>query len=212
MRIIGIIAALMLCASHVAAQTNDLTKEDMEQLLKQTQLKVNQFNGYVSFIAKKTKYKTAKQQTEVERTKNAYIKEALKLFIGGGKAYTDEYGNRHPAPIMQVSRIQRNGSVDITDRHIEEYLTRLKTLNYTYVKVTAGDAYFCSEARQVGESRYVATLSFRQFFVGKLGEVSIIRDQTDKTVTVYIERTTVEGKTFWTILLGDIKVEATQSK
>ena len=201
---------MVLCTNHIFAQTNDLTKDDMEQLLRQTQLKVNQFNGYISFIAKKEWYKNQQQQTENERAKDAYIKEALKLFIGGGKEYVDEYGNQHPAPIMQVSRVDRSGNVDIINREIGDYLVRLKNLRYTYVKVTAGDAYFCSEARQIGENKYVATLSFRQFFVGKKGEVTVTRDQTDKTVTVYIEKKIVDGRSVWTVLLGDIKVEATQ--
>lgn len=201
---------MVLCTNHIFAQTNDLTKDDMEQLLRQTQLKVNHFNSYISFIAKKERYKNQQQQTENERVKDAYIKEALKLFIGGGKEYVDEYGNQHPAPIMQVSCVDRSGNVDIINREIGDYLVRLKNLRYTYVKVTAGDAYFCSEARQIGENKYVATLSFRQFFVGKKGEVTVTRDQTDKTVTVYIEKKIVDGRSVWTVLLGDIKVEATQ--
>ena len=204
------IIALMLCTSNVFGQTNDLTQEDMAQLLQQTQLKVNQFNGYISFIAKKERYKSEQQQNEIERNKNAYIKEALKLFIGGGKDYVDEYGNQHPAPIMQVSRVLRNGRVDVIDRKISEYLVRLKNLRYSYVKVTSGDAFFCSDARQVGENKYVATLSFRQYFIGKSGEVTITSDITDKTVTVYIEKKVIDGRSRWTVLLGDIKVDATE--
>lgn len=204
------IVAMMLCVGQVYGQTSDLTQEDMRELLRQAQLKVDQFNNYVAFIAKKEKYKNAQRQTENERTKDAYIKSALKLFIGGGKDYYDEYGNWHPAPIMQVSKISRNGNVDVIDRAVSDYLVRLKNLSYTYVKVTAGDAYFCSEARQIGENKYVATLSFRQFFIGKKGELTVTRDQTDKTVTVYIEKKNVDGRSVWTVLLGDIKVEATQ--
>lgn len=204
------VIAIMLCNCYVFGQTNDLTQEDMEQLLRQTQLKVNQFNGYIAFIAKKERYKSQQQQAEVERNKDEYIKQALKLFIGGGKDYVDEYGNTCPAPIMQVSRIMRNGKVDIIDRKISDYLVRLKNLRYSYVKVTAGDAFFCSDARQVGENKYVATLSFRQYFVGKNGEVTITSDITDKTVTVYIEKKVIDGRSMWTVLLGDIKVDATE--
>ena len=204
------VIAIMLCSSHVFGQTNDLTQEDMDQLLLQTQLKVNQFNGYISFIAKKEKYSSQQQQREVESNKDAYIKEALKLFIGGGDAIVDEYGNQQPAPIMQVSCVLRNGKVRINDKKIGTYLNNLKYLRYSEVQVTAGDAYFCSEARQVGENKYMTTLSYRQFFVGKQDGKVVYRDKTDKTITVYIEKKVVDGRALWTVLLGDIKVDATE--
>ncbi len=113
---------------------------------------------------------------------------------------------------MQVSCIQRNGKIRVTDKPIQSYLQRLKFLNYTNVTVTAGDAFFCSEARQIGENKYVATLSFRQYFVGKRDGLIVYQDKTDKTVTVYIEKKLIDGKSMWTILLGDIKVDATEQK
>lgn len=202
--------AMFLYANITFGQTNDLTQEDMEQLLVQTQLKVNQFNGYISFIAKKEKYVTPQQQQETERNKNNYIKQALKLFIGGGKDYVDEYGNHQSAPIMQVSCLLRNGETKITDREIGEYLNRLKNMRYTDVRVTAGDAYFCSEARQIGENKYMTTLSYRQYFVGERDGKVVYRDKTDKTVTVYIEKSITDGRSIWTVLLGNIKVDATE--
>lgn len=202
--------AMFLYANIAFGQTNDLTQEDMEQLLVQTQLKVNQFNGYISFIAKKEKYSSLRQQQEIEKNKDAYIRQALKLFIGGGEDYIDEYGNHQPAPIMQVSCLLRNGKTRINDRKIGIYLNNLKNMRYTEVKVTAGDAYFCSEARQIGENKYMTTLSYRQFFVGKIDGRVVYGDKTDKTITVYIEKKIVDGRSIWTVLLGDIKVDATE--
>lgn len=202
--------AMFLYANIAFGQTNDLTQEDMEQLLVQTQLKVNQFNGYISFIAKKEKYSSLRQQQEIEKNKDAYIQQALKLFIGGGEDYIDEYGNHQPAPIMQVSCLLRNGKTRINDRKIGIYLNNLKNMRYTEVKVTAGDAYFCSEARQIGENKYMTTLSYRQFFVGKIDGRVVYGDKTDKTITVYIEKKIVDGRSIWTVLLGDIKVDATE--
>lgn len=202
--------AMFLYANIVLGQTNDLTKEDMEQLLVQTQLKVNQFNGYISFIAKKEKYTSQRQQQEIEKNKDAYIQQALKLFIGDGEDYVDEYGNHQPAPIMQVSCLLRNGKTRINDRKIGVYLNNLKNMRYTEVQVTAGDAYFCSEARQIGENKYMTTLSYRQFFVGKMDGRVVYGDKTDKTITVYIEKKIVDGRSIWTVLLGDIKVDATE--
>ena len=76
---------IMLLSVNLAySQTSDLSKEDMDQLLEQTKHKVNEFNGYVSFIAKKKRYKSLQEQNEMEQSKTEYIKQALKLFIGGG--------------------------------------------------------------------------------------------------------------------------------
>lgn len=210
LKVILSVIAIMLCSNHMFGQTNDLTKDDMDQLLERTKLKVDQFNNYISFIAKKQKYTSLQQQQEVESNKDVYIKEALKLFIGGGEAFVDEYGNPQPAPIMQVSCILRNGKVRIREKEIGTYLNNLKHLRYSEVQVTAGDAYFCSEARQVGENKYMATLSYRQFFVGKQDGRVIYSDKTDKTITVYIEKKVIDGRTQWTVLLGDIKVDATE--
>lgn len=201
---------LILYAGQVWGQTNDLTQEDMDQLLKQTKLKVDQFNNYISFIAKKEKYASLQQQQETEKNKDEYIKEALKLFIGGGDAFVDEYGNQQPARIMQVSCLLRNGKVRVKNRKIRLYLNNLKSLNYSDVQVTAGDAFFTSEARQIGENKYMTTLSYRQFFIGKSDGRVVYDDKTDKTITVYIERQVIDGRSRWAILLGDIKVDATE--
>lgn len=200
---------MLLTMQGAMAQTNDLSKEDMTQLLQYTQQKVNQFNGYVSFIAKKQRYTSQQQQNEVERNKDAYIREALKLFIGKGEDYTDEYGNKQPAPEMQVSSIRRNGQVTVKSKKVSEYLKALKGLNYKNVTITSGDAFFCSEARQIGEGKYVTTLSFRQYFIGERDGRVVYRDKTDKTVTVYIERKNIDGRAQWTVLLGNIEVKAT---
>ena len=209
-KMLFILMVLLFNCGVFYGQTNDLTQDDMDQLLAQTQLKVNQFNGYISFIAKKERYKSAQQQKEIEENKNAYIKEALKLFIGGGDAFVDEYGNQQPARIMQVSCLLRNGTVRVKDKKIRDYLNSLKTLNYSDVQVTAGDAFFTSEARQINENKYMTTLSYRQFFVGKRDGKVVYTDKTDKTITVYIERQVIDGRTRWAVLLGDIKVDATE--
>ncbi len=205
------IIAMVFCVNIAYSQTNDLTKEDMDQLLEQTKHKVNEFNGYISFIAQKKRYKTLQEQTEVEQSKDEYIKQALRLFIGGGKAYTDNDGNYHLAPVMEVSSIARKTRrVRVTDRPIGVYLNNLKNMRYTEVTVTTGDAFFCSDAKQVGDDQYEVTLSFRQYFVGKTDGKVVYSDKTDKTVKVYIKKKVIDGRTRWTVLLGDIKVDATE--
>lgn len=203
---------IMLLSVNLAySQTSDLSKEDMDQLLEQTKHKVNEFNGYVSFIAKKKRYKSLQEQNEMEQSKTEYIKQALKLFIGGGYAYIDEDGNHQPASVMQVSSIsKKTRKTKVTDRDISIYLNNLRNLRYTEVNVTAGDAFFCSDAKQVGPNKYMATLSYRQYFVGKMDGRIVYNDKTDKTVKVYITKTVIDGRTRWTVLLGDIKVDATE--
>lgn len=98
----------------------------------------------------------------------------------------------------------------MTDRDISIYLNNLRNLRYTEVNVTAGDAFFCSDAKQVGPNKYMATLSYRQYFVGKMDGRIVYNDKTDKTVKVYITKTVIDGRTRWTVLLGDIKVDATE--
>ena len=110
---------------------------------------------------------------------------------------------------MQVSSIRRNGQVTVKSKKVSEYLKALKGLNYKNVTITSGDAFFCSEARQIGEGKYVTTLSFRQYFIGERDGRVVYRDKTDKTVTVYIERKNIDGRAQWTVLLGNIEVKAT---
>lgn len=206
-----LIVFMLLSVNLAYSQTSDLSKEDMDQLLEQTKHKVNEFNGYVSFIAKKKRYKSLQEQNEMEQSKTEYIKQALKLFIGGGYAYVDEDGNHQPAPVMQVSSIsKKTRKVKVTDRDISVYLNNLRHLKYTEVNVSAGDAFFCSDARQVGPDKYMATLSFRQYFVGKMDGKIVYSDKTDKTVKIYITKQTIDGRTRWTVLLGDIKVDVTE--
>lgn len=102
-----LIVLMLISINNAYSQTSDLSKEDMDQLLEQTKHKVNEFNGYISFIAKKKRYKSLQEQNEMEQSKTEYIKQALKLFIGGGYAYVDEDGNNQPAPVMQVSSISK---------------------------------------------------------------------------------------------------------
>ncbi len=209
-KMLFVLMVLLFNCGFSYGQTNDLTQDDMDQLLARTQLKVNQFNGYISFIARKERYKSEQQQKEIENNKNAYIAVAMKLFIGDGEEFVDEYGNQQPARYMQVSCLLRNGKVRIRERKIRDYLNSLKTLNYSDVQVTAGDAFFTSEARQISENKYMTTLSYRQFFVGRRDGKVVYTDKTDKTITVYIERQIIDGRTRWEVLLGDIKVDATE--
>lgn len=205
------IFALLLFTIPVIGQTSDLSTEDLLMLQERAKQKVDQFNNYISFIAKRKRYSSWSEQSEDMNNKNAYIKEALKLFIGGGKQSLDIYGNVIPAPTMEVSSInRRTRKTRISSRPISIYLESMKNLNYKEVNVTASDAYFASEAKQISGNQYKVTLSYCQWFVGRRGDGYVYRDKTDKTVEVYITREVVDERVRWTVQLGNIKVDATE--
>ncbi len=191
-------------------RTNDLSKEEMAAFKERAKLKVDQFNNYISFISKKYYPKTAKEQEEIEESKDAYIEQACELFIGNGRDYYDADTNYCKAPQMETSSINRaTNTVKIKSEPVADYLVRMKGLRYNEVYVTASDAYFISEARKVGENQYEATLSYTQTFYGLRDKRIVYRDQTDKTIKVYITRIVIDGRIRWDVLLGDIKVDAT---
>ena len=206
---------MMICAlsfaTGVNAQVNDLSESDLNELTRQAKNKVDQFNDYISVIAKKKKYQTPTEQIEDNRNKDAFIKQALVLFIGGGYQSKDVYGNIIPAPTMETSVLKRNGSTRITTRTIPEYLKHMKQLNYSEVMVKASDAHFTSDVKKVSDKEYQMTLSYAQIYIGKRGEVTVYTDKTRKTIVVHVERYVKDGHTRWTVLLGNVKVDATEA-
>ena len=206
-----LVCALFCACTTTFAQTSNLTKEEMEQFKERAKLKVDQFNNYISFIAKKKRYKNAQEQNEAIQNKKEYIKEALKLFIGGGKESKDCNGNIIPAPEMETSSLNRvTRRVTIKSQKISSYLNHMMNLNYTDVRVTASDAYFASEARQISENEYRVVLTYSQNFYGYRDGRVVYSDKTDKSVEVYIIREKIDGRVRWNVLLGNIKVDATE--
>lgn len=206
---IFLFAWLLLCV-HSSAQINDLSQSDMEALKEQAKNKVDQFNDYISYIASKRRYKNAADQAEDSRNKDLAIVEACKLFIGEGKQSKDNYGNIIPAPIMQTSVKKRNGSIVMREDIIPEYLRKMKNKKYTELVVKSSEAHFTSDAKKVGPDEYEMTLSYAQIYIGKMGEVTVYTDKTRKTIKVYVKRYIVDGRTRWHVLLGSVKVDATE--
>lgn len=200
-----------ICSIQSNAQVSDLSQEDLNELKRQSKLKVDQFNNYISFIASKKRYRSAAEQQEDSRNKDYYIEQALKLFIGKGKESKDTYGNTIPAPTMETSVInRRTNKVRINTKPVGEYLKHLKVLPYTEVIIKASDAHFTSDAKKIGENEYELTLSYAQIYIGKKGEVEVYVDKTRKTIVVHIKRHIKDGRVRWTVLLGNIKVDATE--
>lgn len=195
----------LLTINSLYAQTNDLTEEVKQTIADFAKQRVDQFNDQLTFIAGKKKYS--------DEVKDKYISQALKNFIGGGKAYrNEETGQMEDAPTMEVSSInRRTGFVSVNQLPTETYLQNLKNLNYTEVTVTSSSAHFITEFKQVSDNEYETVMSYVQIFVGKRDNRIVYKDKTEKHVRVHIKKVDLgNGLIKWNVLLGDIQVKATK--
>lgn len=202
-KIISILISALFVTTFAYSQEIYGLDENVRQEVKEyAKEKVNEFNGHLSYIASK------KISDDV---KNDHIYEALLLFIGQGEVSYDQYGNQIPAPTMEVSAINRQtGKTRIRTRLLKTYLNDMKSLNYTEVNVSASEATYISELQHEGDGKYKAVLSYAQIFVGKRDGIVVYRDVTKKSIEVYIEVKKYGDKNLYEILLGNIKVDATQ--
>lgn len=205
--IVFVVIYLLSVTPSLAQIINGLDANVREEVKAYAKEKVDEFNGHLSFIASK-KYGDA--------VKDVHIQQALMLFIGKGKASVDNMGNEIGAPIMQVSfKNRRTGEVRVRDRFLTDYLPAMKNLGYTDVSVTSSEATYISDLQKDGvdddgNERYRAVLSYAQIFVGKRDGIVVYRDLTKKSIEVYITVKTYGDKKLYEILLGNIKVDATE--
>lgn len=184
----------MLLNVHVGnAQTNSLVPEELEMFRTEVKHRVNRFQMYLTFIGSK--------KNDVD-TKQAYVKQALKLFIGNGEDYKDVYGNLQPAVRTQISSKNKKSK---SWRKTKAYLNSLINLSYQEVEISWADVCRVGEFHKVRDGLYVTTVTISQHFVGYRDSGSY-SDTTDKTITVYLEEevTTVGGQ--YRVLFGDIEV------
>lgn len=146
-----------------------------------------------------------------ERNKRA----ALTLFIGKGYEY---YKNnvRNEGVNMQTTSINGLGQTTIKDALMRKYFDNLINLvlngTYTEVNIETTETYDMevSQARQVGENLWECTVTFRQTFEGKNGEIIRYGDVTYKTVKVYMEKIRTDAGDEFKCMLGDVKAGETQ--
>lgn len=201
-KILLLLFVSILGTSFSFAQEIDGLEEVREEVKEYARTRVNEFNGYLSYIASK-KYD--------DKTKDAYIKDALNLFIGKGEESKDNDGNIIPAPQMEVSYInRRTKAVRKKKRPIALYLQGMKGLSYDDVSVTASDAVYISDLKKTSDNKYEAVLSYAQIFIGKKDGIVVYKDLTKKDVRVYIEVIPYNDRKIYKILLGDITVRATE--
>ena len=181
---------------------SEIDSNAREQVKQYAMQRVNEFNGDLSFISSK-KYENS--------VKDFYIREALRLFIGRGEASRDLDGNMIPAPVMEVSSINRRTHAKrVRSRLLKTYLNALKDLRYDEVKVTSSSAVFMSTLQKVGTGRYEAVLTYAQVFVAKNDGITVYRDVTKKSIRVHIRMVENGEQKRYDVLLGDVKVNATE--
>lgn len=189
--------ALLLYSTQIFAQaTNDLSPEELKIFQTEVKNRVNRFQKYITFIGSK--------KNNIE-TKNAYIRQTLKLFIGEGENYKDIDGNIQPAVRMQISDVRTKAK---TWRKTKQYLYNLTKLNYRELNITWADVCRVGEFHKVRDGLYVATVYITQKFEG-------IRDNfhtetiDEKTITVYLEEIVTIAGSRYNIFFGDIEVTET---
>ena len=199
----AIVVSFLLCASTFAQGLETTPElEDFKYQKQYAMQRVNEFNVYLSFITSK-KYENS--------VKDFYIREALRLFIGRGEAIPDLDGNMIPAPVMEVSSINRRTHAKrVRSRLLKSYLHALKDLRYDEVKVTSSSFLFMSTLRKVGTERYEAVLTYDQVFVAKNDGITVYRDVTKKSIRVHIRMVENGEQKRYDVLLGDVKVNATE--
>lgn len=181
---------------------SEIDSNAREQVKQYAMQRVNEFNGDLSFISSK-KYENS--------VKDFYIREALRLFIGRGEASRDLDGNMISAPVMEVSSINRRTHAKrVRSRLLKTYLNALKDLRYDEVKVTSSSAVFMSTLQKVGTGRYEAVLTYAQVFVAKNDGITVYRDVTKKSIRVHIRVVENGEQKRYDVLLGDVKVNATE--
>ena len=206
-----ILALLLLGFIPVSAQTyNDLS----EQIADAAKQQVAQFTDCLSFIVDK-------KQTEENR--NVFREDALKLFIGQGKAYYDNVLDKdgnvidkrpHKPVTMEVTSLRNPKPRKKT---VAEYLSNLvnlankKTYRSVSIMSTQWHDMKVSQVRKIAEDQYVCDVYFEQIFESRgLENKLIYTDKTTKRVTVFITISHTDYGDEYVILLGDIK--ATETK
>lgn len=175
-----------------------------EQIKQYAEQRVNEFNGDLSFISSK------KKEYNKIGVKDFYIREALRLFIGRGEESRDLDGNKIPAPKMEVSSINRRTHAKrVHSNLLTAYLEALKGLSYDEVKITSSRA-FMSNVHRTATGRFEAVLSYAQVFVAKNDGITVYRDVTKKSIRVHISVVEYGEKKRYDVLLGDVKVDATE--
>lgn len=181
----------------VGQTTSNLSQEEIAEIEQRTKDLLTDFQGYLTEIGDKS---------NANNLRDVYIRRALKLFMGEGEPYKID-GKQHNAVIMQVSSL-RNGVETKRNKLMKQYLRDLKNLPYTKVNITQAETVRVSNVYKVGD-HYEATAIFFQYFEGYAKEKLRYKDNTKKTVKVYITYEDDYWGRHWNVKFGDIMVAET---
>lgn len=163
-----------------------LNEEEYTEYSRKAIQKVEEFGNYLSVIADKTKDTDEKDKA---------IEQAVKLFM--------------PNSTIEVSSVNRPG----TNKYkVRDYLTRLKLLPYSSVKLEWSDIEYVSELKQEADGNYYGLIKGQQSFIGysEDGKQPIYSDVTKKNVRVKLQsyQKLIEGveQSNWEVLLGNVGV------
>jgi hypothetical protein len=203
-KILILLIAVLTGIFSASAQSDGLTKEIENTLKEQAMVKVNELTDHISFLMKKSGYDNT--------VKEYHLRAALNLFVGGGRAYTDKWGNQQRAAHMQASRINRaTSAVSIKEYPVSTYLSNLKYLDYDEIIITNSNSTCIGDVYKTGDGEYEAVLSWVQIFVGKKGDMTVYRDKTKKDIVVKMTRNEYDdGIVRWSVLLGDTTAAVTE--
>lgn len=201
-KILSVFVAIFSCSMFMLAENissdPNLEREVIETINTQCAHQVKAFTKHLGFIARKE---------NPDSIKDYHIDACMDLFVGRGDNTYDNEGNVIIyAPRIEVSSIARGTT---NSYFIRKYLERLKDIQYTKIIFKSSKCYLADGGiKKVTENEYVATVSFYQVFQGYKGDLIVYRDKTKKSVTVHIKR---EASGHFSVLLGDVKVDSTQS-
>ena len=187
-----------------------LTKEDVDEINQQIEMKVSVFQGFVSDLASDQLSKKAKEKIRDN---------ALILFIGEGNPFTiliplpnGKYEEKMHKPVQMgifTSKYNPRRKYFL----MKDYLTNL--INSKYKKVIIENAQGLAidkNFRKVSEGRYMTVVHYLQKYTA-FSSTDLKRptywDLTEKTITIYIDRHDIilpDGEVghFWEVKLGDV--------
>lgn len=186
---------------------NQIVDEYNNYITAYSQLKKNQLEGYLHYINQHEPCKDAKEQENIDSAKKAYIREALKLFIGNGEHFVDEEGNYFPPPIVRLCVIDDEGLARETRIELKRFLTRLPYMRYSNLQIDTFTSFYAVEMKRLIDDEYLAQLECIQ-----------IPQRTDralccpssKTITLKLNKKYIDGREMWPVFLGNITITATR--
>ena len=188
---------LFLKVSYLSAQTNDLTQAQIDDFKEEASAQIERLQKNLEQLGSKGTSFNVKEHIH---------KETLKLFIENGKSYRDSNGIVQPPVYMQVSNVHTG---TISNPTLDEYLRRLRNLNYAKVLITKAETHRITDLHKVGNDYHGAATIFQRFIAYDAEGRMTYTDVTIKTVKIIVRIEIDAWGEKWVVLLGNIDVVET---